>query len=186
MYKLIFLFCCIFLFNDLFSQQVVFSNHKLNKTIVVKPGCKVFLGYKGYNGMQEFASNTVTDITDSTITLGVDLSFWFPNKKPNSSTNQYKIIRLSDITHFRKRSMGGELLKNAMQIGAALGSIYLLSDLYINSSTSRSNAILISAGVGVALNFTVKMIFPENAKYRMKDGWTINVKPNELRPVGRN
>jgi hypothetical protein len=186
MYKLIFLFCCIFLFNDLFSQQVVFTNHKLNKTIVVKPGCKVSLGYKGYNGMQEFASNTVTDITDSTITLGLDLSFWFPNKKPNSSTNHYKIIRLSDITHFRKRSMGGELLKNAMQIGAAVGSIYLLSDLYRNSSISRTNAILVSVGVGVVLNLTVKIMFPENAKHRMKDGWMINLKPNEPIPIGRN
>jgi hypothetical protein len=186
MFKLIFLFCFVFLFNDLFSQQVVFSNHKSNKIIVVKPGCKVSLGYFGYNGMQEFASNTVTDITDSTITLGLDLSFWFPNKKPNTSTNNYKIIRLSDITHFRKRSMGGELLKNAMQIGAAVGSIYLLSDLYRNSSISRSNAILVSVGVGLVLNLTVKIMFPENAKHRIQDGWIINLKPNEPIPVGRN
>ena len=186
MYKLISLFCCFFLFNDLFSQQVVFSNHKSNKIIVVKPGCKVSLGYYGYNGMQEFTSNTVTDITDSTITLGLDLSFWFPNKKPNTSTNNYKIIRLSDITHFRKRSMGGELLKNAMQIGAAVGSIYLLSDLYRNSSISRSNAILVSIGVGLVLNLTVKIMFPENAKHRIQDGWIINIKPNEPIPVGRN
>jgi hypothetical protein len=170
----------------LFSQQVVFSNHKSNKIIVVKPGCKVALGYYGYNGMQEFTSNTVTDITDSTITLGLDLSFWFPNKKPNTSTNNYKIIRLSDITHFRKRSMGGELLKNAMQIGAAVGSIYLLSDLYRNSSISRSNAILVSIGVGLVLNLTVKIMFPENAKHRIQDGWIINIKPNEPIPVSRN
>lgn len=186
MYKLIFLFCCVFLFNESFSQQVVFSNQKSNKIIVVKPGCKVSLGYKGYNGMQEFASNTVTHITDSTITLGLDLSFWFPNKKPNSSINQYKIIRLSDITHFRKRSMGGELLKNAMQIGAAVGSIYLLSDLYRNSSISRSNAILVSVGVGLVLNLTVKIMFPENAKHRIQDGWIINLKPNEPIPVDIN
>ena len=186
MYKLISLFCFVFLFNDLFSQQVVFSNHKSNNTIVVKPGCKVSLGYYGYNGMQEFTSNTVTDITDSTITLGLDLSFWFPNKKPNTSTNNYKIIRLSDITHFRKRSMGGELLKNAMQIGAAVGSIYLLSDLYRNSSISRSNAILVSVGVGLVLNLTVKIMFPENAKHRIQDGWIINIKPNEPIPVSRN
>jgi hypothetical protein len=186
MYKLIFLFCSIFLVNITQAQQVVFFNPKLNKTITVKQGAKVFLGYRGYNGNTEFASNTVTGITDSTITLGVDLSFWFPNKKPNATTNNYKIILLKDITHFRKRSIGGELVKNTMQIGAAIGSVYLLSDLYRSSNVSRSSAVFISIGAGLLLNLTAKIIFPENAKYRIQDGWIINPKSNDLVPLGRN
>ncbi len=186
MHKLNFLLCSIIFLNISQAQQVVFFNPKLNKTITIKPGAKVFLGYNGYNGNTEFASNTVTAITDSSITLGVDLSFWFPKKKPSASTNNYKTILLKDITHFRKRSVGGELVKNTLQIGAAVGSVLLLSDLYRNSDVSRSNAVFISIGAGLMLNLVTKIIFPENAKYRMQDGWIINPKPNEGLPIGRN
>jgi hypothetical protein len=186
MYKLVFLFCSIFLANATQAQQVVFFNPKLNKTITVKPGAKVFLGYIGYNGNTEFAANTVTAITDSTITLGVDLSFWFPKRKPSASTNNYKTILLKDITHFRKRSFGGEMIKSTMQIGAAVGSVFLLSDLYRSTDVSRTGAVLISIGAGALLNLTAKIIFPENAKYRIQDGWIINPKPNEVVPIGRN
>lgn len=186
MHKLIFLLCSIIFLNVSEAQQVVFFNPKLNKTITVKPGAKVFLGYKGYNGNIEFASNTVTAITDSSITLGVNLGFWLPNKKPSASTNNYKTISLKDITHFRKRSFGGEMIKSAMQIGAAVGSVFLLSDLYRSSDASRTGAVLISIGAGSLLNLSAKIIFPENAKYRMQDGWIINPKPNEVLPNGRN
>jgi hypothetical protein len=186
MHKLVFLLCSIFLINITQAQQVVFFNPKYNKTITVKPGAKVFLGYKGYNGNTEFAANTVTAITDSTITLGVDLSFWFPNKKPSASTNNYKTIFLKDITHFRKRSFAGEMIKSTMQIGAAVGTVFLLSDLYRSSDVSRTGAVLISVGTGALLNHAAKIIFPENAKYRIQDGWIINPKPNETVPIGRN
>lgn len=186
MHKLIFLLCSILFLNVSQAQQVVFFNPKINKTIIVKPGAKVFLGYKGYNGNTEFAANTVTAITDSTITLGVDLSFWFPKRKPSASTNNYKTILLKDITHFRKRSFGGEMIKSTMQIGAAVGSVFLLSDLYRSSDVSRTGAVLISIGAGALLNFSAKIIFPENARYRMQDGWIINPKPNEVVPNGRN
>jgi hypothetical protein len=186
MYKLVFLFCSIIFLNVSEAQQVVFFNQKLNKTITVKPGAKVFLCYKGYNGNTEFASNTVTAITDSTITLGVDLSFWFPNRKPSASINSYKIIALKDITHFRKRSLTGDLIKNVIQIGTAIGSVVLLSDLYRSSDAGRTGAVLISIGAGALLNLTAKIIFPENAKYRVQDGWIINPKPNDALPIGRN
>jgi hypothetical protein len=186
MHKLIFLFCSIFFLNVSQAQQVVFYNPKTNKTIIVKPGEKVFLGYNGYNGNTEFTSNTVTDITDSTIILGVDLSFWFPNRKPSASTNSYKVVALKDITHFRKRSFGGEMIKSTMHIAAAAGSVFLLSDLYKSSEVSRIGAVLISIGSGALLNLTAKIFFPENTKYRVQDGWIINPKLNREVPIGRN
>jgi hypothetical protein len=186
MYKFILLFYSIFLINSTFAQQVVFYNSKLNKSIVVKSGSKVFLGYRGYNGNTEFASNTVTDITDSTITIGLDMSYWLPNRKPSAVTNNFKVIRLKDITHFRKRSLAGEMIKNILQIGGAVGSVYLLSDLYRNERYSQSNAVLISIGAGLVLNSAAKVIFPENAKYRIQDGWIINPTPNNPSQIKRN
>lgn len=178
MHKLIFLLCSIIFLNVSEAQQVVFFNPKLNKTIIVKPGAKVFLCYNGYNGNKEFASNTVTAITDSTITLGVDLSFWFPNRKPSASTNNYKVIALKDITHFRKRSITGDLIKNAVQLGSAIGSVLLLSDLYRSNDLNRTSAVLISVGAASILNLAVNKIYPENTKYKMQDGWIINPKIN--------
>jgi len=186
MYKFIFLFCGIFLVNSAHAQQVVFYNPKLNKTILIKSGSKVFLGYTGYNGNTEFASNTVTDITDSTITIGLDMSYWLPNRKPSVFTNNFKVIRLKDITHFRKRSLAGEMIKNILQIGGAVGSVYLLSDLYRDERYSRSSAVLISLGAGLVLNAASKVIFPENAKYRVQDGWILNPTTNNVAPKIRN
>lgn len=176
MYKIIVVFFSVLFINIAQAQQVVFKNIVTNKEIILKPGAKVFLGYKGYNGMLEFASNTVTNITDSTITLGIDIRYWFPNQKPNASTNNFKIINLKDITHFRKRSLAGDITKNLIRVGAAVGSVFLLSDLYKNTSVSTTNAVLISFGVGMSLNLATKLIFPENAKNSMSYGWVINPK----------
>ncbi len=176
MYKIIVVFFSVLFINIAQAQQVVFKNIVTNKVVVIKPGAKVFLGYKGYNGMLEFASNTVTEITDSTITLGADMRQWFPNQKPKASTNNYKIIYLKDITHFRKRSLGLDITKNLIQIGATIGAVFLLSDLYRNTNVSNTNAILISFGVGITLNLATKLVFPENAKNSMSNGWLINPK----------
>ena len=176
MYRIIIVFLCVLFINIAQAQQVVFKNIVTNKVVVVKPGTKMFIGYKGYNGMQEFASNTVTDITDSTITLGFDMGYWFPNQKSKASTNNYKIIHLKDITHFRKRSLGGDLTKNLLQIGAAVGTFFLLTDLYKSTSICSSNSFLISFVVGISLNLATKLVFPENAKNQMNNGWVINPK----------
>jgi hypothetical protein len=176
MYKYIIAICVItFCLKSSQAQNLLFVNKAQNKTITVKVGAKLFLGYRGYNGNTEFATNTVYEITDSTITFGINPEYMPFKRKPSAATNQYKIVRLKDITHFRKRSLGGQLTKDLLRTGAAIGSVFLLSDLYRNSNISRGNAFLISLGVGVATNLGIKLMFPENAKHAISDGWQIVV-----------
>ncbi len=176
MFKYIIAICVIVLtMQSSKAQDLLFVNKAQNKTITVKVGAKLFLGYRGYNGNTEFATNTVYEITDSTITFGINPNYLPFKRKPSAATNQYKIIRLKDITHFRKRSLGGQLTKDLLRTGTAIGSVFLLSDLYRNSNVSRSNAFLISLGVGVVTNLGIKLIYPENAKHTIADGWQIVV-----------
>lgn len=176
MYKYIIVICFTLLtIQSSKAQDLLFVNKAQNKTITVRIGAKLFLGYRGYNGNTEFATNTVYEITDSTITFGINPDFMPFKRKPSMATNQYKIVRLKDITHFRKRSLGGQLTKDLLRTGAAIGSVFLLSDLYRNSNISRGNAFLISLGVGVATNLGIKLMFPENAKHAIADGWQIVV-----------
>lgn len=176
MYKYIIAICVIVLsLKNSKAQNLLFVNKAQNQTITVKIGAKLYLGYRGYNGNKEFATNTVYEITDSTITLGINPEFMPFKTKPNISTNQYKVIRLKDITHFRKRSLGGQLTRDMLRIGTAIGTVILLSDLYRNSSISTSNAFFISLGVGITTNWGIKLMYPENAKYAIADGWQIVV-----------
>lgn len=164
---LLFLLCSI----HGYAQELAFINKSQNNVITVRLGNKLHLAYLGYNNQLEYCANIVSEITDSTITLGinpVDL-----NKRLNHKINRYKIIKIADIVAFRKRTSGVEIAKNFAQIGAIVASALLLKDLYAASNIGTGNALLLSLGAGLAVNLAVKGLFPENAKHLMKDGWEI-------------
>lgn len=157
-------FCC-------YAQELVFINSTQNKVIPVRIGNKLHLAYKGYNNQLEYCANLVFAITDSTITLG-SKSFNPNRKRLNHKTNHYKTIRIADIVAFRKRASGVEIMRNLLQIGAIVTSALLLSDLYAQNN-SAGGALLLSLGTGLSINMAIKGLFPENAKYFIKDGWEI-------------
>lgn len=159
------------------GQTLTFKNQFSQKTYLVKPGTKLYLGYKGYGGQQEFAANYVYDITDSTITLGSFANQFFVSDKPNASTNNFKTIRIADLTHFRKRSATAEIGRDLLKVGATLGSVIWLGELYRSKNLSTGNAFLISVGTGVALNWGIRLLFPDNAKHRLADGWVVTYAP---------
>lgn len=126
----------------------------------------------GYNNQLEYSANLVLEITDSTITLGNKL-FNAHRNRLNHKINQHKTIRIQDIVAFRKRRSGVEIAKNLIQISALVGSAIILTGIYSTSSISPGNALLLSIGTGLSINFGIKGLFPENAKFFMKDGWEI-------------
>jgi hypothetical protein len=156
-----------------FAQQLVFTNVSKNKVITARPGNMVYITYTGYNGQHEFATNLVSGITDSTITLGLDPQTFMKGRRYNATANSYKVINIKDITAFRKRSVGGVLLNSLVSVGSVVGAVFLLSDLVSSNNISTGNALLISGGVGLAVRFGTLLLFPANAKYRMQDGWTV-------------
>lgn len=176
MYKFILILLCGILGNMLMAQELVFINTTTQQVITVKPGAKLFLAYKGYNHNVEFAANIVMDITDSTVILGSGNVFDGVVRKPNASLNSTKVIRLADITHFRKRSLGGQLARDFLRIGVTVGAILGLRDLYQYHNLTTLQTFGVSIGVGVLASYTVKWIFPENANNAISDGWTYAVK----------
>jgi hypothetical protein len=167
----------LFIVSTAWSQSLIFTHQGSGKTYVVTPGTKLYLGYKGYGGQQEFAANYVYDITDSTITLGSFGAQFNLSDKPDASTNNFKTIRIADLTHFRKRSLGGELTRDLLKLSSTIGSILWLGELYRSKNVSTGNAFLISFGTGLVLNWSIRLAYPDNAKNRLSSGWTVTYKP---------
>lgn len=125
----------------------------------------------------EFVKETISDITDSTVVLGysryesLPKSITKPGKHPKI---MHKVIRIEDITGFRKMGIGRLLAKSAVSIGGIFASYYLLKDIY-SSDISTGSSILLSMGVGFGLYGLTEALFPENIKYYMEDGWQVTV-----------
>lgn len=177
MSKFIALFLFIGFSTFCFAQKrLLFYNTQKLKTIELKEGHRASILYKGYNNQIEFITHTVSQITDSTITLGVDMSSYFPNRKPGQSIRMtYKVIRIEDIIGFRRMTLGRQWAKIGVSIGGIVGSFYLLHGVYNNSSISNGGAFFISLGTGFALLGLNQLLFPENIKYYFKDGWEVKV-----------
>jgi hypothetical protein len=163
----------LFLFSAIggYAQELAFINKTQNKIITIRLGNKLHLAYLGYNNQLEYCANIVSEITDSTITLGIRP--FDTNKRLNHKINRYKVIKIADIVAFRKRKSGIEIAKNFAQIGAITASIFILRNLYAINNIGSGSALLFSLGTGLSINLAIKGLFPENAKHRIKDGWEI-------------
>lgn len=158
------------------QKRLLFYNTQTLKTIELKEGHKASILYKGYNGQIEFVSHIVSEITDSTITIGTDMSSLFPNRKPGSFIRStHKVIRIEDIIGFRRMTLGRQWAKAGVSVAGIVGSFYLLHGVYNNASISNAGAFFISLGTGFALLGVNQLLFPENIKYYFKDGWEVKV-----------
>lgn len=156
-----------------YSQQLLFTNPSKNKVITASVGSMLYITYRGYNGQHEFAGNVISEITDSTVCLGLNPATFSAGKRYSAAANSYKVIYLRDITAFRKRSAGGVLLSSVVQVGGVVGSIFLLSDLVSANNISTGNALLISIGAGLVVKFGTLLLFPANAKHKIQEGWNV-------------
>lgn len=158
------------------QKRLLFYNTQTLKTVELKEGHRASILYKGYNNQIEFMTDAVTQITDSTITLGLDMTSFLPNRKPGQTiSSKHKIIRIEDIIGFRRMTLGRQWAKIGVNIAGIVGSFYLLHGVYNNSSISNGGAFLISLGTGFAILGVGQLLFPENIKYYFKDGWQVNV-----------
>lgn len=169
--SILFFFCCIFTY----AQQpvLVFKQASTNKVIKVKPGNTLSVQYNGYLGQTEQFKQLVTDINDSVVTLGYEIS----SKVFNSleKTHGLKQIRITDITRFRRMTTGRQLGKAFVKLGTAVGTYILAYNLVKNPDISTGELLLYTLGVGLGSAALVEAIFPENPKYFVKDGWEVTV-----------
>lgn len=172
MCKLLCILFCLFVIGQLNAQQLLFVNKPQNKIVTVNIGCKLMLSYVGYNYQTEFCQNTVTGITDSTITLGCGL-LGGNTKKNSLKINNCKTIKIKDIIAFRKRSALAEICKHTLYVSTAITSIVLLRNLYTKSNFSTLSALGVSIASGVIINKGISLLFPEDAKYLVSNNWEI-------------
>lgn len=159
------------------QKKLIFKNANTQKTVEFKVGNQASFIYKGYMAQSEFVKETISEITDSTVVLG----FSYYQSLPKSVTKPgkhpkllHKVIRIEDITGFRKMGTGRLLAKSAVSIGGIFASYYLLKDIY-SSGISTGSSILLSMGVGFGLYGLTEVLFPENIKYYVEDGWKATV-----------
>ena len=159
------------------QKKLVFTHAQTHKTIELNVGNRAAFTYKGYMQQHEFIKEIITNITDSTVTLGFTYypslppSITKPGKHPKLV---YKVVRIADITGFRKMGVGRLLAKSAVSIGSIIGSYYLLRGIY-NSNIGAGSSIALSMGVGIGIYGLNEMLFPENIKYYLEDGWQVSV-----------
>jgi hypothetical protein len=180
MINLRFILCCCFIIASVCvhaQRNLYFINRARHKVVEVQVGQQLSLKYKGYLNQPEFCRQTVTDITDSTITLGVDpalLGKGYQQMTANNPKFVYRKILIRDIIAFRRISVERALLKNALLVGNLIGSYYLLSDLYHNSHFSTPQTFLISFGTGILSVIVINLLLPENPKYQVENGWEVS------------
>ncbi len=157
------------------QTSLLFFNAQQGKIKRTNFGDQLSIQYKGYLGQPENFKHTLSEITDSSVILG----YYFPENTFGSSGKMrslglvHKEILLRDITAFRRMSPARGLLKSTLSLCTAIGTIFLLNNLYQNNQYSTSARIGISLGVGLGTNFLVSLCMPENPKYKMIDGWKV-------------
>jgi hypothetical protein len=153
------------------QKRLLFYNAKTLRTIELKEGHKASILYKGYLGQPEFFIQMVTHITDSTIVLGTNRSSKLFGKSDAPSA---KTIRISDILGFRRMTVGRQLAQAGVSIAGVVGSYILIRNLYA-SNINPTGAFFISLGTGYGIIGITRLLFPENIKYHMEEGWQVKV-----------
>ncbi|AMS25685.1 hypothetical protein AEM51_00260 [Bacteroidetes bacterium UKL13-3] len=159
------------------QKRLVFTNVQKQKVVELRVGNRATFYYKGYMDQPECVKETISDITDSTVVLGLSYDGLLPKSitKPGKYPKlMHKIIRIEDITGFRKMGTGRMLAKSAVSIGGIFASYYLLKNIY-SSNMSSGTSILLSMGVGFGLLGVTELLFPENIKHYTEDGWQAKV-----------
>lgn len=149
------------------KSALIFLHQDAHKAVQIPKGAMMVVQYQGYLKQLELKSNSLIQVNDSMIVLGKPRLF----SEPANLTH----IRINDITGFRKVSVGSQLLKTALTVGATLGAYYGLREN--GDKLSSTEQLILSTGAGLLTNISLKFIFPQNKiKHQTKDGWIILVR----------
>ncbi|MCU0441427.1 MAG: hypothetical protein MUE96_03440 [Bacteroidia bacterium] len=159
------------------QRALLFTKPNTSDSILLQVGQKATLLYKGYQGQIEVFNQLVTDINDSTITLGFDHGLSHKNQRQLGKKLRaaHKTIRIADIIGFRRITIGRQLAKSAVNIGLLVGSVLLLQSVYNTPNLNATADFFISMGIGFSVFGIQHIVLPENIKHYMADGWQVTV-----------
>jgi len=149
------------------KSALIFLHQEGRKAVQIPKGAMMVVQYRGYLKQMESKSNSIIQLSDSMVVMGKPHLF--------ADASHLTHIRIDDITGFRKVSVGSQLLKTALTVGATLGTYYGLREN--GDKLSDTEQLLLSTGAGLLTNISLKLIFPQNKiKHQIKDGWIIMVR----------
>ncbi|MES2380111.1 MAG: hypothetical protein V4538_03660 [Bacteroidota bacterium] len=176
-FLLLFLLC--FTVFGLYAQKTIrFINTRSNEVIEASIGQTLSVQYLAYNNQLFHHKNVITDITDSSITLGNinEPQIEWVQKLSGKYDASYRIILLKDIVSFRRittgRTIAKSLLSTSILVATYVGGI----DLFRYNKIGFWETLGISVGIGLTTTLITAFILPENPKYKLADGWVILVK----------
>lgn len=153
------------------AQQLLIRHKQSGKEFRISPGDKLSITYKGYLNQIEKLNLPVTYVTDSSVCFGS------PIAKGSADGNSYaekhgllfKEVLLRDIQFFRRISLGRQVLKSTLTIGASIGTIILFAETLDIQNMTILRRTAISLGFGLGTKLLINGILPEYPKNRMAD-----------------
>lgn len=177
-----FLFIFLFLFIDtgLYAQKTIrFIHARSHKVIEACVGQTLSVQYLAYNNQLFHYKSIITDITDSSITLGTINDNAQPEwvqKLSGKYDASYRIILLKDIVSFRRITAGRIIAKSLLSTSILVATYVGGIDLFRYNKIGFWETLGVSVGIGVGTALITAFVLPENPKYKLADGWIIMVK----------
>lgn len=166
-------------FIGLYAQKTIrFINTRSNQVIEACIGQTLSVQYLAYNNQLFHHKNVITDITDSSITLGTvnDTQIEWVQKLSGKYEANYRIILLKDIVSFRRITAGRIIAKSLLSTSVLVATYIGGIDLFRYNKIGIWETLGISIGIGLTTTLINGFVLPENPKYKLTDGWVIMVK----------
>jgi len=152
------------------------KNLQSGKIIEISVGQTLSATYIGYMGQLESVKGMVLSINDSIIQLSDFARSPGIFMKKTEDMFLYKNIRISDLQRFRRITVWRQFAK-AITTAALVTGTYILIYSKLNSTNTGIGEKFIYATLsGMAVFSLTELIFPENPKYKLTEGWQVEVK----------
>jgi hypothetical protein len=142
------------------QKNLIFEHPASGEVVVVEDGDYLNLEYKGYLKQFQLFKSNVNSISDNSV--------FFINKESGLPNNVYE-IKGEDITGFRRMWKYQPFIKPIASLGVTVGTYFILED----NDLSPGTQLLYSVASGIALNYLIDFLFPEDIKFHISDGWTV-------------
>jgi hypothetical protein len=143
------------------QNRLVFEHAASHDSVVVESGDLVNIQYKGYLGQIQLNKNRVALVGPG--------SLFLMNPGKDLPAQPFE-IKGEDITGFRRMSPIQPFIKPLGSLAASIGMLYLLD---AQDNISLGSQILYTTLAGIAVNYLLDLLFPDDIKYRMADGWSV-------------
>jgi hypothetical protein len=143
------------------QSRLVFELAASHDSVVVESGDLVNIQYRGYLNQVQLNKSHVAAVANGSLFLlngGKDLPA------------QPFEIKGEDITGFRRMSPIQPFIKPLGSLAASIGMLYLLDS---SDNISLGSQILYTTLAGIAVNYLLDLLFPDDIKYHMADGWKV-------------